>query len=67
MVPTAEAYPSEAADNVGDNIVEVELATIGKEALQKLGADTKDHGADNDSQMERTAAVRVDYPVEDYC
>lgn len=65
MVPRAQADAGERADDVGDDVVEVELAAVGEEALEELGADAEDEGADGEGEVEGAAAVGVEDPVED--
>lgn len=66
MVPVAEREPREAANDIGDDVVEVEDAAVGQEALEELGADAEESGADDEGQVQGAPAVRVDDPVEDY-
>lgn len=65
MIPRAHAQSRQAADNVGHDIVDVEVSIVGKEALRKLGADAEEEGADEEGQVESPPAVGVDDPVED--
>lgn len=51
MVPAADAQGSQAADDVGDDVIEVELATVREEALQKLGADAQAESADDEGEV----------------
>lgn len=65
MVPRAQPQPQQAADDVGDNVVEVKVAVVEQEALQKPGAPAQDQRAYHKRHVDRPAAVRVDDPVED--
>lgn len=65
VVPGAEGDSHTAADHVGGDVVKVELAVVGEDALDELGADAEDEGADDEGQVEGSAAIGVDDPVED--
>lgn len=65
VVPAAQAQGAEGADDVGDDVVEVEDAAVGQEALQELGADAEAEGAHDEGEVQGAAAVGVDDPVED--
>lgn len=65
MVPAAQAQAGEAADNVGDDVVEVKVPAVGQEALQELGPDAEAEGARDEGEVEGAPAVGVDDPVED--
>lgn len=64
MVPSAQADGAEAADDIGEEVEEVEGAAVREEALDDLGADAEDEGADDEAQVQRTPARGVGDPVE---
>lgn len=66
MVPRAKAQPRETPGHVRDYVEEIEVAPIGEQALQELGANAKDEGTDGEREVEGAAAVGVHYPVEGY-
>jgi hypothetical protein len=64
MVPAAETQATQTADNIGDDVVRVELAAVGKEALEEFGADAEEEGTHYESEVEGAPPVRIDNPVE---
>lgn len=66
VVPVAEGEPGKTAHDVGDDVVEVEDAAVGQEALEELGANAEDGGADDQGKVRGAPAIRVDDPVEDH-
>jgi len=65
VVPRAQTLAGLAADDVGDDVVDVEDAAVGQEALQKFGPDAEDARADDEGEVQRAPAVGVEDPVED--
>lgn len=65
MVPAAQADCAEAADEVGEDVEGVEWAVVGENGLDDLGADAEGEGADEQGQLQRTAAGGIRDPVED--
>lgn len=66
MIPRTQGQTRETPHYVCDDVEEVKVAPIGEQALQELGADAEDEGADGEGEVEGAAAVGVDYPIEDY-
>lgn len=64
MVQRAQAQRGERPREVGDDVEEVEVAAVGQEALQELGADAEGERADDEGEVEGAAAVGVEDPVE---
>lgn len=64
MVPAAKTQATQTADNIGDDVVRVELAAVGKEALEEFGADAEEEGTHYESEVEGAPPVRIDNPVE---
>lgn len=64
VVPGAQADGGEGPHDVGDDVVEVEDAFVGDEALQDLGSDAEYEGADEEGDVEGAAAGGVEDPVE---
>lgn len=65
VVPAADAQRGQAADDVGDDVVEVEVAAVGQEALQELRADAKAECAHDEGEVQGAPAVGIGDPVED--
>lgn len=64
MVPGAEADAGEGADDVGDDVPDVEGAAVGEDGLEDFGADAEAGGADEKGEVEGAAAGGVDDPVK---
>jgi hypothetical protein len=64
MVPSAQADGAEAADDIGEEVEEVEGAVVREEALDDLGADAEDEGADDEAQVQRAPARGIGDPVK---
>lgn len=67
VIPRAESEPEQTAHDVCDNVVHVKVAIVGQEALQEFGTNAQDQGAYYKRHIYRSAAIRVDDPVEDDC
>lgn len=64
MVPATQADGTETADDIREEVEEVEGAVVGEEALDDLRADAEDEGADDEAQVQREPARGVVDPVE---
>jgi hypothetical protein len=64
MVPATQADGTETADDIREEVEEVEGAVVGEEALDDLRADAEDEGADDEAQVQRAPARGVVDPVE---
>lgn len=64
MVPGAEGESEAGADDVGEDVEGVEVAVVGQERLQDLGADGQEAGYEEEGQVDEAAAGGLEDPVE---
>lgn len=65
MIPRAQGKGRKTAHKVGDDVVKIEISTVGQEALQEFGADAAGQCADREGHIHSPPPVRVYYPIED--
>lgn len=64
MIQAAYAQSGKRPSNVGANIQRVEVAPVGKKALENLRAKAKPEGYDEERKVERSPAGGVQDPIE---
>lgn len=64
MIPRADPHGDQAPEDIGEDVVRVEVAAVREEGLQEFAADAEEGGADGEGEVEGAAARGVEDPVE---
>lgn len=64
MIPRTQPHGRQTPEDIGEDVVGVEVATVWEEGLQEFGSDAEEGGADGESEVEGAAARGVEDPVE---
>lgn len=64
MIPATQRKSGQGANYIGEDVVRVEDAPVGKQALNDLGPDPQEEGYGNEGDVQGTATRAIDDPVE---
>lgn len=64
MVPCAQPHCGEGTQDIGEDVVGVEVAAVREEGLEEFGPYAEETGADGEGEVDGAAAGGVEDPVE---